>query len=246
MSAVLFAVPPTDARDVRRGVAGADRRRAGRLLRPGAAGDAKRPAGRTAHGIESCRRYEAHPHGFPTHGRTPLDPPARRGAAPTCAADPAPDDVRPGGGDRSVCRRRGVCLEGRAIREAAGGRAALEGAGRPGCVDLAASHAAVRQCLLAGGPALWTGSAQHLRRHDRHLAWPDGRGGGLPLPEHLAAGHRRDATPRHRLGARRQQHLGLHRRPGVRRREPGADRQRRHRHRELPARRHGLLQSRHN
>jgi Carboxylesterase type B len=32
----------------------------------------------------------------------------------------------------------------------------------------------------------------------------------LPVCEHLAAGHRRHATPRHRLGARRQQHLGLY------------------------------------
>ena len=90
------------------------------------------------------------------------------------------------------------------------------------------------------------GPGQHntLRRHHRHVARPDGRVGGLPVSERLAPGHGRDAAAGDRVGARRQQHLRLHRRPGLRRREPGADRQRRHRHRQLPARRPRLLQPR--
>ena len=111
-------------------------------------------------------------------------------------------------------------------------------------MDLAQTHAAVRPRVRAGEPPLWPRSEQQVRRHDRHVARQDGRFRGLPVLEHLAAGERGRATARDRLGARRQQHLRLHRRPDVRRREPRPHRQRRRRVRELPARRAGLLQPR--
>ena len=50
MSTVLFAVTPTDADDVRVGIAAADPRGAGGLLRAGAPGDEAGPADRAAHG----------------------------------------------------------------------------------------------------------------------------------------------------------------------------------------------------
>ena len=59
---------------------------------------------------------------------------------------------------------------------------------------------------------------------------------GLPVPEHLAPGHARRRAAGHRLRPRRQQHLGLHRRPGVRRRGAREDRQCGRRHGQLPPR----------
>src|SRR5262245_8496264 len=85
-------------------------------------------------GLRTPQRHEEHDHGFPTRARMPLDPRARRqrpawrmvhsfggGAARTRVAGPAPDDVRPGDRQRSVCRERDLRLEGCAVREAAGG-----------------------------------------------------------------------------------------------------------------------------
>ena len=63
---------------------------------------------------------------------------------------------------------------------------------------------------------------------------PDGRLRGLPVSEHLAPGHRGHAAAGDRLGARRQQHLRLHRRSDVRRRQSGPDRQRGRRLGQLP------------
>ena len=109
-------------------------------------------------------------------------------------------------------------------------------------MGLAQAHSAVRSRVRAGEPPLWTRPEQQVRRDDRHIARQDGWVRGLPLLEHLAAGQRRRAAARDRLGARRQQHLGLHGQSDVRRREPGPHGQCRVRVRELPARRAGLLQ----
>ena len=81
----------------------------------------------------------------------------------------------------------------------------------PDAVDVAQVHAAVRQRLRRSRAACTARAEQHVRRDDRHVARPDGRLGRLPLPEHLAAGRRGRAAAGDRLGARRQQHLRLHR-----------------------------------
>ena len=96
-------------------------------------------------------------------------------------------------------------------------------------------------CVQSGrlyGPGL----NNKIRRDHRHLARPDPRLGGLPLSQHLAPGGRGRETAGDRLGARRQQHLRLHGRPGVRRRPSRPDRERRRRLGELPPRRVRLPQ----
>ena len=94
---------------------------------------------------------------------------------------------------------------------------------------------AVRQCLRAVRADLRARREQHLRRDHRHDAQPGRRQRGLPLPQHLASRQQAGEPAGDRLHPRRQQRLRLHRGPGLRRRDAGADRERGRRHDQLPA-----------
>ncbi len=114
------------------------------------------------------------------------------------------------------------------------GAPALEGAGRPDTLDRHACRHQVRQRLPAERPHLRSGQQQHLRQHDRHHAQHAGGQRGLPDAERLAARRRQLEPAGGLLRLRRQRHLGLHRRPGLRRRRPGQVGQRGGRHGQLP------------
>ena len=133
-------------------------------------------------------------------------------------------------------RLRHLRMERRAVREAARGRTALEGARRSRPVEAAAGHAAVRQRLCAVRAHLRPRREQPLRRDHRHDAEPGGRQRGLPVPEHLAPGQPARRPARDRLRARRQQRVRLHRRPGLRRRRARQGGACRRRDGELPPR----------
>ena len=127
-------------------------------------------------------------------------------------------------------------MEGHSLRQAACRRLALEGAGRPRRLERRAPGQGLRQRLRAVRPHLRPRRQQPLRRDHRHHAQPGGRQRGLPLPQHLAPGRHRGRAAGDRLHPRRQQRLGLHRRPDVRRRGARQGRQRGGRQRQLPAR----------
>ena len=152
------------------------------------------------------------------------------------AADRARDRIRHRRGRRRLGGVGHLPVEGRALCEATGRCAALEGARRSRPVDLAEDDDRLRPGVRAVRPDLRSGREQHLRRDDRHDAEPGGGRRGLPLPQHLAARQRPGGSAGDRVHPRRQQRLGLHRRPGLRRCRAREDRQRGRRHHQLPAR----------
>ena len=88
------------------------------------------------------------------------------------AADPAPDRFGTVVGTDDSATSGTYAWKG-VPYASAGGRPALEGAGRPGAVDHAEVHAAVRQRLRPVGSHVRPGPEQQVRRDHRHLARPD-------------------------------------------------------------------------
>ncbi len=164
------------------------------------------------------------------------------GSASSRRPDGAPDDGRQ---DRRRGRRRQLghlLLEGRPVRPAARGRAALARTSRARSLERHSSDSQVRQCLPADRPHLQPRPQQHIRRHHRHQPRQAGRQRRLPVRQHLATGDGREEPARVAVRAWRQQYLGLHGRPAVRRRKTGEGRQRGGHHRQLPPRHPGLSQ----
>ena len=153
------------------------------------------------------------------------------------AALPPPAETACGGGDDTAADRsarprrhrrrprpqrhqRHLRLARRALRQAAGRRAALGAAGRPGAVDRRAGAPAVRPRLRAERPLLQPGANNALRRRpsrDHASASRSGSEDCLTLNIWRPADTQTQPAG-DRLHPWRQQHLGLHRRPDLRRR----------------------------
>ena len=154
----------------------------------------------------------------------------------TVPGDAAPDGVRHRGRQRRLGHQRDLRLEGRAVREAAGRRPALERRRSTRRVDLAKSTQQFgNACVQSGrlyGPGL-------NNKYDPTIGTSLGQTVGSEDCLYLNIWRPAGAATQSagdRLGARRQQHLRLHRRSDVRRRAPRADRQRRRRLGELSPR----------
>ena len=108
-----------------------------------------------------------------------------------------------------------LLLERHPLCESTRGRAALAAAAGTRGMGHAPHHDGFRQCLRAVRPHLRPRQQQQARRNHRNDAEPGRRQRRLPVPQRLASRQQRVEPARHRLPARRQQRLGLHRRPHV-------------------------------